>query len=371
MFYHSVGQQNRSTADVFNSFENNFKIINWESASGYHDVQIPDRYAFGKTMAFDDDCIIESEYRDKFIIKNLYASVNRKDNKNIAGFSGFIQSENLNCFYYGKLQHPNSNKVVCLIIAMQNDSASYFVMMYFQSQTGLFLGFDVLAGQNNQVTDTSDTFVSYLKLLPAGLLVQKKLSNDSIDNYVVHILEKKKLTSIYKSKYVPFIREIAESINDAKKHWVMYFSNSAGSIEDNASPSDYRIEYPPDFFIKESHELIESGETSTFKSVDGKSILTLSDNCTSSIFFDYDDITHEKYYLILKEIMEDNGDSITYNTIGKNSFILSGFCKNRGYIFYDKVLFKDNLVIEARIEYPVFQKNIYSAIINRMFSSFK
>lgn len=126
IFYYSEGKQINTTPG-FIEFVNNFKTINYDPQSGFRDIQVPDNYAFENTLAFNEDRIIENEYRDEFILKNLHLSIKHRSKENDRGFSDFIQSKDLNCFYYGKLQHPNSKKIVCLIIAMQNDSAAFWM----------------------------------------------------------------------------------------------------------------------------------------------------------------------------------------------------------------------------------------------------
>ncbi|MES2627594.1 MAG: hypothetical protein V4616_01375 [Bacteroidota bacterium] len=63
------------------------------------------------------------------------------------------------------------------------------------------------------------------------------------------------------------------------------------------------------------------------------------------------------------------GRTITYNRLGKNFYVISGF--NQGKIFYQKtVLIKAGLAY-AYMEYPEAEKEVYGPVAKKIFTSFK
>ena len=98
-----------------------------------------------------------------------------------------------------------------------------------------------------------------------------------------------------------------------------------------------------------------------FKSADG------ADFAVSASYFALD-LTLAKYRdYIVKNL--DPGSTITYETRGKNWFVISG--TKTGNIFYEKHLLSHGMNEDFVMSYPASAKQIYDPIVARMAKSFR
>lgn len=69
-------------------------------------------------------------------------------------------------------------------------------------------------------------------------------------------------------------------------------------------------------------------------------------------------------------IVREKGESVSYKTLGKNFFVISG--KRKGKIYYQKTFAKSNgAFITFMIEYAKANRAVYDAVVQKIVKSFK
>lgn len=132
--------------------------------------------------------------------------------------------------------------------------------------------------------------------------------------------------------------------------WLTYQNDRYGTTIDY--PPSFKMQPPPD-----------ADDGRTFKSADG------ADFTVSASYFAMDFTVAEYRDFIVKHLEE--GSTITYETRGKNWFVISGTQGDR--IFYEKHLLshKGEMNEDLVIAYPASRKATYDPIVARMAKSLR
>lgn len=120
---------------------------------------------------------------------------------------------------------------------------------------------------------------------------------------------------------------------------------------------DFCIDYPANFLFPQPES--DNGDGRSFWDKANNPILTVYG--TNNI--------DEKS---LKEVFQaeiNEVETLTYQKLGKNFFVLSGYRNSK--IYYEKVILKEGNLLYAILEYNVKQKNIYDSYCKVLFDTFK
>jgi hypothetical protein len=130
--------------------------------------------------------------------------------------------------------------------------------------------------------------------------------------------------------------------------WLTYQNDRYGTTIDY--PNLFKMQPPPD-----------ADDGRKFKSADG------ADFTVSASYFALD-LTIAKYRdFIVKNL--DHGSAITYETRGKDWFVISGTVGDK--IFYEKHLLSHGMNEDFVMSYPASTKQTYDPIVARMANSFR
>jgi hypothetical protein len=117
---------------------------------------------------------------------------------------------------------------------------------------------------------------------------------------------------------------------------------------------NYSISYPSNLLVPQGEA--DNGDGQAFRSRDGSAEMRVygSQNMGGGL---------EEAYAEAQA-----GKNVTYKTFTRNWFVVSGY--NNGKIFYQKTMFKDNVLKTFTIEYDEAQKSTYNAVTTRIARSF-
>ena len=128
----------------------------------------------------------------------------------------------------------------------------------------------------------------------------------------------------------------------------------------------YCIDYPVELLYPEGEA--ENGDGQAFKSADGSTLLL--------VYRDFrDNMYPENTFTIETAFKEDLKShskppkTISYKTCTNDFFVISGH--NNGKIFYQKTILADGQLVTSILEYNDNEKEIYNAVAERIFKSFK
>jgi hypothetical protein len=130
--------------------------------------------------------------------------------------------------------------------------------------------------------------------------------------------------------------------------WLTYQSDRYGTTIDY--PGLFKMQPPPD-----------ADDGRAFKSADGAAFIV------SASYFALDDTVATYRDYIVKNL--DSSATITYQTRGKNWFVISG--TKAGTIFYEKHLLSRGMNEDFVMSYPAAVKQAYDPIVARMAKSFR
>ena len=298
---------------------------------------------------------IESFFMQKFIYPCLSGFDNPQDSL-LINFNPDNKLRKWSGYYLGKIQHSQEDQWSILLIELferkKHNSTKIIILGYFNTHTGIPLGYDIVAGAEG----LRSTIHGRLKLVDKKLIIEKlfffKKNQIKAQKYTVSFENSIKKKAFKLSK----LPQTNKTNNIKNINYQLHCDPITRSC----------INLPFEFFIFGGRISLENADE-LFISKDQKASLLVSRNTFVEINNSED---FRKLYLGEIQNLVEVGNEISYDFFTKDFYIISGL-NNEGNIFYKKTVFRANILTEASLTYPPDQKELYNKIAAQLYESFE